>query len=58
VLRADAGEGQVTVYFDGKASHDDLVRAAMNVTRVDGFRLLSPDLVEIFRAVSAEAAAK
>jgi ABC-2 type transport system ATP-binding protein len=58
VFRADAGEGQVTLYFDGAASHDDLVRAAMTVTRVDGFRLRSPDLVEIFRAVSAEARAK
>jgi ABC-2 type transport system ATP-binding protein len=55
VLRADAGEGQVTVYFDGKGSHDELVRAAMAVTALHGFRLRSPDLVEIFRAVSSEA---
>ena len=53
VIRAEAGDGHVTLHFGGEASPDALVRAAMEVTPLRGFRLRSPDLVEIFRAVSA-----
>jgi len=36
------------------ASPEDVVRDARRVCTVDGFRTRSPDLVEVFRALTAE----
>ncbi len=33
---------------------EDVVRAARKVCAVDGFRTRSPDLVEVFRSLTAE----
>jgi len=51
-IRAVAEGPRVSVYFDASADPDDLVRAAMAAGRLDGFRVRSPDLMEVLRSVS------
>ena len=56
----DSGDGDdvadfgLRVYLAIDASPEDVVRDARRVCTVDGFRTRSPDLVEVFRALTAE----
>jgi ABC-type multidrug transport system ATPase subunit len=50
--RAEAAGDRVTVYFEAGTDPDELVRAAMDVTHLEGFRTRPPDLMEVLRAIS------
>jgi ABC-2 type transport system ATP-binding protein len=53
VLRHEAAAaGGLTVYVDGKCETDELVREVMSSVPLHGFRARSPDLAEVFRALS------
>jgi ABC-2 type transport system ATP-binding protein len=43
----------VRVYLAAEVSPEDIVRAARQAGRIEGFRTRSPDLVEVFRALTA-----
>jgi ABC-2 type transport system ATP-binding protein len=47
---------RVTVWFDDGADPEELVRAAMEQTRLRGFRVRSPDLMEVLRTITGDAA--
>jgi ABC-2 type transport system ATP-binding protein len=55
VLRAEAVDYGVRVYLAVDAAPEDVVREARTICPVEGFRLRSPDLVEVFRSLTAEA---
>lgn len=55
-LRTHADGARVSVYFDAKADPDEIVRTAMAAGRLDGFRVRSPDLMEVLRTVSGDGA--
>ena len=54
VLRAEAVDFGVRAYLAADTTPEDLVRAARTICHVEGFRTRSPDLVEVFRALTAE----
>jgi ABC-2 type transport system ATP-binding protein len=54
VLRVEAGEPGLVVYIDGATAPEDVVRKAMQTTPLTGFRIRSPDLVEVFRALEGK----
>jgi len=53
VLRTEIVEFGLRVYLAADAAPEDLVREALKICHVDGFRSRSPDLVEVFRALTA-----
>jgi ABC-2 type transport system ATP-binding protein len=56
VLRLERADMGVRVYLAADATPEDLVRAARAVCHVENFRTRSPDLVEVFRALTAQRA--
>ena len=54
VLRAEIVELGLRLYLSIDATPEDIVRAARQVCTVEGFRTRSPDLVEVFRALTAQ----
>jgi ABC-2 type transport system ATP-binding protein len=56
VLRTEVVDFGLLVYLSVDAAPEDVVREARRVCRVDGFRTRSPDLVEVFRSLTAESA--
>ena len=55
VLRTEVVDFGLLVYLSVDAAPEDLVREARKAGRVDSFRTRSPDLVEVFRALTAQA---
>jgi ABC-type multidrug transport system ATPase subunit len=55
VLRAEIVDFGLRVYLAADVSPEDIVHIAREVCPVDGFRTRSPDLVEVFRSLTAEA---
>ena len=55
-LRIEGAGERVRVYFDGRIEADDLVRRVMETTRIRGFRVRSPDLMEVLDAIGGSAA--
>jgi ABC-2 type transport system ATP-binding protein len=53
VLRLELTEVGVRLYLAAHATPEDLVRAARRVCTVDNFRTRSPDLIEVFRALTS-----
>jgi ABC-2 type transport system ATP-binding protein len=51
VFRTEIADSGLTVYFDRRSPPEELVGKAMATSSVQGFRVRSPDLVEVFRAV-------
>jgi len=56
VLRTEVVDFGLRVYLAAGATPEDVVREARKVCQVDGFRTRSPDLVEVFRSLTAESA--
>jgi ABC-2 type transport system ATP-binding protein len=56
VLRAEVADFGLRVYLAAGATPEDVVREARKVCQVDGFRNRSPDLVEVFRSLTAASA--
>jgi len=56
VLRVESVDFGLRVYLGTQATPEDVVREARTVCRVEGFRSRSPDLVEVFRSLTAEGA--
>jgi ABC-2 type transport system ATP-binding protein len=54
VLRTEIADFGLRVYLAIDATPEDIVREARGVCPVDGFRTRSPDLVEVFRSLTAE----
>ena len=54
VLRTEIADFGLRVYLALDAAPEDLVREARKVYPVAGFRTRSPDLVEVFRALTAQ----
>jgi ABC-2 type transport system ATP-binding protein len=57
VLRIETVDSGLRVYLAADVSPEDVVREARQVAVVDGFRTRSPDLVEVFRSLTAGSAA-
>lgn len=57
VLRAEVVDFGLRVYLAADAAPEDIVREARKVCHIDGFRNRSPDLVEVFRSLTAESTA-
>lgn len=55
VLRGEATDLGVRLYLSAQAKPEDIVRHARALCPVDKFRTRSPDLVEVFRALTSEA---
>jgi ABC-2 type transport system ATP-binding protein len=53
VLRAEVVEFGLRVYLATDAAPEEIVREARKISHLDGFRSRSPDLVEVFRALTA-----
>ena len=53
VLRTEIVEFGLRVYLTAEAAPEDIVRESRKICHVDGFRSRSPDLVEVFRALTA-----
>lgn len=53
VMRAEVVGFGLRAYLDADAAPEDVVREARAVAHVDGFRTRSPDLVEVFRSLTA-----
>jgi hypothetical protein len=53
VLRTEVADFGLTVYLAVDAAPEDVVREARSVHAVAGFRTRSPDLVEVFRSLTA-----
>jgi len=53
VLRAEIVDFGLRVYLGVDTTPEDVVRAARQVCAVEGFRTRSPDLVEVFRSLTA-----
>jgi ABC-2 type transport system ATP-binding protein len=54
VLRAEIVDFGLRVYLAVDAVPEDVVRTARSVCHVEGFRTRSPDLVEVFRSLTAQ----
>src|SRR5437879_3079875 len=54
VLRAEIVDFGLRVYLGVDTTPEDVVRAARRVCAVEGFRTRSPDLVEVFRSLTAD----
>jgi ABC-2 type transport system ATP-binding protein len=54
VLRIETADLGLVAYIEGSSSPEDLVRRAMQVCPLSGFRIRSPDLVEVFRALGRQ----
>src|SRR5216117_55375 len=54
VLRAEVVDFGLRVYLSVDTVPEDVVRAARLVCAVEGFRTRSPDLVEVFRSLTAD----
>jgi len=54
VLRAEIVDFGLRVYLGVDTTPEDVVRAARLVCAVEGFRTRSPDLVEVFRSLTAD----
>ncbi len=54
VLRAEIVDFGLRVYLAVDTTPEDVVRAARRVCAVEGFRTRSPDLVEVFRSLTAD----
>ncbi|PWU23542.1 MAG: ABC transporter ATP-binding protein [Candidatus Rokuibacteriota bacterium] len=54
VLRTEVVDFGVRVYLGAGATPEDVVREARKVCPIDGFRTRSPDLVEVFRSLTAD----
>ncbi len=57
VLRTEIVDLGLRLYLTVDTTPEDIVRAARQVCAVEGFRTRSPDLVEVFRALTAEGSA-
>ena len=57
VLRTEIADFGLRVYLALDAAPEDIVREARKVCPVEGFRTRSPDLVEVFRALTAASTA-
>ena len=55
VMRTEAVEFGVRVYLHIDTGPEDVLHAARSVCTIDGFRTRSPDLVEVFRSLTAPA---
>ena len=55
ILRTEVVDFGLLVYLSIDAAAEDFVREARKVCRVDSFRTRSPDLVEVFRSLTAQA---
>ncbi|HEY4953679.1 MAG TPA: ABC transporter ATP-binding protein [Gemmatimonadaceae bacterium] len=53
VLRAEIVDFGLRVYLTNETVPEDVVREARTVSAVDGFRTRSPDMVEVFRSLTA-----
>ena len=53
VLRTEVVDFGLLVYLSVDTAPEDVVREARGVCRIDGFRTRSPDLVEVFRSLTA-----
>ncbi len=56
VLRTEVVDFGLRVYLSVDATPEDVVREARKACPVDGFRTRSPDLVEVFRSLTAQGA--
>jgi ABC-type multidrug transport system ATPase subunit len=56
VLRAEIVDFGLRLYLAVDISPEDIVREARTVCAIEGFRTRSPDLVEVFRALTAASA--
>src|SRR5439155_26110639 len=54
VLQAEIVDFGLRVYLGVDTTPEDVVRAARLVCAVEGFRTRSPDLVEVFRSLTAD----
>jgi ABC-2 type transport system ATP-binding protein len=52
ILRIEGGAPGLVVYIDGTAVPEEVVRRAMAASPLRGFRIRSPDLVEVFRTLA------
>jgi ABC-2 type transport system ATP-binding protein len=57
VLRVEMVDDGLRVYLSADVTPEDVVRGARRVGLIEGFRTRSPDLVEVFRALTSEGAA-
>lgn len=55
VLRVDVTPSGVSVFLDGTAEPEPIMRRVLEQARIDGFRHRAPDLVEIFQALEPSA---
>jgi ABC-2 type transport system ATP-binding protein len=56
ILRTEVVDFGLRVYLAADAAPEDVVREARSVCPIDGFRTRSPDLVEVFRSLTADTA--
>jgi len=54
VLRVELVDFGIRIYQAANISPEDIVREARGVTDIEGFRTRSPDLVEVFRSLTAK----
>ena len=54
VLRTEIADFGLRVYLAIDAAREDVVHEARAISSVDGFRTRSPDLVEVFRSLTAD----
>jgi ABC-2 type transport system ATP-binding protein len=54
VLRAEIVDFGLQLYLSADAAPEDVVHAARRIHPVEGFRTRSPDLVEVFRSLTAQ----
>lgn len=54
VLRVELVDFGIRLYLAADVSPEDIVREARGVTTIEGFRTRSPDLVEVFRSLTAK----
>jgi ABC-2 type transport system ATP-binding protein len=52
VLRVDETSSGVSIFLDGNAVPDAIIRAVLNTTSMGGFRTRAADLAEVFRALN------
>jgi hypothetical protein len=52
-LRTEIVDLGLLLYLTVSTTPEDVVRAARQLCAVDGFRTRSPDLVEVFRSLTA-----
>jgi ABC-2 type transport system ATP-binding protein len=56
VIRAEPADFGVRLYLAADATPEDVVHEARQLCTVEGFRTRSPDLVEVFRSLTASRA--